>query len=161
MLSFESESKDWSFIQSVVSQVRSLRSQAGVPPKEKVEVSLKTDAAHQKIIKESFSWISRLAGVSNLICDEEIIRPEKSLMAAARGFVLYVPVGAYLDFEKEKKRLESEKKRIEGIVKGLKAKVGNKNFMDRAPEDVVVKTREQLENMGNQLREISENISSL
>ena len=161
LLSFEKESESWSFIQSVVSQIRSLRSQAGVPPKEKVEAYLKTPSENHSLVQGSLPWISRLAGVSRLSVEEEVSRPEKSLMAAARGFTVYVPVGSYLDFEKEKKRLESEKKRIEGIVKGLKAKVSNKSFMDRAPEEVVKKTREQLKNMESQLSEVAENLTSL
>lgn len=161
LLSFEKESKQWSFIQKIVSGLRSLRSQAGVPPKEKVEAFVKTESENHKLLETSKAWITRLANLSALHVAEEVERPDKSLMGAGPAFTVYVPVSQYLDFDKEKKRLESEKKRIEGIVKGLRAKVANKNFMDRAPEAVVKQTKDQLENMESQLKEVAENLLSL
>lgn len=161
LLSFKKESLEWTFIQKLVSEIRSLRSQAGVPPKEKVQAFVKTGKENHKLLQGSISSITKLSNLSHLHFAEEVERPEKSLMGAGLGFTVYVPVSEYLDFEKEKLRLESEKKRIEQIVKGLRSKVSNKDFMTRAPEEVVLQTKEQLENMESQLKEISENLSCL
>ena len=66
-----------------------------------------------------------------------------------------------MDFDKEVKRLQNEEKRIAKICLGIKNKLSNKNFTDKAPAEVVKKSKEQLENMQQQLDIIAENLSSM
>jgi valyl-tRNA synthetase len=50
---------------------------------------------------------------------------------------------------------------VEKIVAGLEAKLGNENFVSRAPEDVLATTKAQLENMSTQLASLRKNLASL
>ena len=150
----------WSLVQGVINGIRSVRTQASVPPKEKLEAWIKCHEDQVSVLSESSPWICRLAGVSQVHVGSEIEKPEKALMAAGQGFSVWVPVGQWLDFEKEKKRLDTEYKRVEKIVRGLEAKLGNARFVENAPEAVVTQSRDQLENMKSQLMSLKENLSS-
>jgi valyl-tRNA synthetase len=57
---------------------------------------------------------------------------------------LFVPLGEVLDLEKERSRLHGELERLNKLIENQKAKLGNEQFITRAPQDVVAKEREKL-----------------
>jgi len=144
-----------------ITGVRSVRNQAGVPPKEKVSVFVRCEDQYSKLLLDSETWIKKLAGISELKASQAEKRPEKCLVAVGRGFQAFVPVEEYLDFDKEKIRLENEVKRVEKIVGGLNGKLSNENFVKRAPDQVIKKTREQLENLASQLVSLKQSLDAL
>lgn len=158
---FATEHKQWHMIQNIIGQARSLRSQAGVPPKESVEIYLKTAESNHGLLSHASKWVQKLANANKFVFQAELERPDKSLVATGQGFTLYIPMEAYIDFDKERKRLESEQKRIEKIIKGLESKLGNENFVKRAPAAVIEQSKTQLENMKGQLEAILSNLAGL
>jgi valyl-tRNA synthetase len=62
-----------------------------------------------------------------------------------------------IDREKEEQRLEKELARLEGLQKGILAKLDNKNFIERAPEKVVLAERNKLNNIQNNLDKVRKN----
>lgn len=66
-----------------------------------------------------------------------------------------------MDVAKEVERLTSEVTRVEKIVAGLEAKLGNENFVARAPEEILATTKAQLHNMTDQLSSLKKNLASL
>lgn len=158
--SFEKESADWQRVQEFISGIRSVRSQAGIPFKEKVEVYTKCDNDFKKLLKDSENWIKQLAAISKLEAGE-ITKPSVSLVAIGRGFEAYVPCGDYIDLEKEKVRLQNEMKRVKKIVMGLDKKLSNENFVKRAPEEIITESKNQLANMTSQLDSLKINLDAL
>ena len=155
------ESEQWESVQSLITQIRSVRTQAKVPPKEKVQVIVKGEEKFHKLVDHSSSWIKRLANVDHITCELEITKPENCLIATGKGWTLYVPVGKYIDFDKERTRLQNEVGRVQKIVTGLEGKLSNPNFKDRAPADVVKKSQDQLDNMKTQLLSLQENLNNM
>jgi valyl-tRNA synthetase len=47
------------------------------------------------------------------------------------------------------------------VLAGLKAKLDNPSFADRAPEDVVQQTKDQFANMTSQLKSLEQNLEAL
>ncbi len=160
-LCFESEALKWEKIQALITGIRSLRSQAGIPPKDQLEVFVKADAADGALFKSALSLIVRLANVKKLECSVELKKPSQSLVNVGKGFEVYVPVGDYLDIEKEKKRLSSEVERIGKIVAGINAKLQNRDFIARAPEEIVEQTKMQKDNLESQLGSLKQNLQAL
>jgi valyl-tRNA synthetase len=55
-----------------------------------------------------------------------------------------VPLGDLIDVERECARLSAELARLEELLRGLEAKLGNEQFVARAPAAVVEREREKL-----------------
>ena len=54
-----------------------------------------------------------------------------------------LPVGDVIDLQAESARLQKEIKKLEDDVRKIDAKLGNANFVSRAPEEVVEEQRER------------------
>jgi len=71
-----------------------------------------------------------------------------ALPAGCAQFVLgeatvALPLGDVIDFAKERTRLEKELKKAQDEIARFDAKLGNEQFVSRAPEDVLTEQREK------------------
>lgn len=61
-----------------------------------------------------------------------------------RGTLAALPLEGIIDFAAEKSRLHKEVERLSSDAKKIEAKLGNPDFVSRAPEEVVEENRERL-----------------
>lgn len=158
---FPEESKSWAMIQSVISGIRSVRMQGGISPKTRLTAAVKCNEQVAAVIKSSEAWIVRLAGLASLQVGPQVTRPPQSLTDVGSEYETYVPVGEFLDLDKEKKRLMTEKERLSKIIQGIDAKLKNENFVARAPEEVLLETKGKFAEMSEQLRKVEVNLKAL
>lgn len=53
-------------------------------------------------------------------------------------------LGGLIDFEKEKERLKQIMEKIQKEIDRLEKKLANKDFVEKAPEEVIEETKEKL-----------------
>lgn len=152
----------WEFVRSLIGAIRSARQQVNIPKKDRLEVSLFLTEQNQDILDSILNeknFLSFQAGISSLkMITDKVLRPAKSLSSVGKGFTAFISVGDRIDLEKEKRRLETEQKRISGVVNGLKNKLANPSFSERAPAEVLEQTKTQLDNMLTQLSVVEESL---
>jgi len=69
---------------------------------------------------------------------EEITpRPKDSAHAVVGQIEIFVPLGELIDIEKERKRLKRRLGKLSQELTTVEAKLGNENFLARAPAQVV------------------------
>jgi valyl-tRNA synthetase len=71
--------------------------------------------------------------------------PAQSIQIVVRGEVAALPLEGVIDIPAEHARLAKEIEKLDGEMKKIEAKLGNADFMARAPEEVVEEQRERLE----------------
>jgi len=74
-----------------------------------------------------------------------------------QGAELFIPMADLIDREKEKLRLEKEISRLEGLQKAARGKLNNKNFVEKAPEQVVQAEQNKLTNILENLDKVRKN----
>ena len=159
---YPEEAKDWEVQQELISGIRSIRTQAQVPPKEAIKVFIEGDEKTLGIIHSGLPWIKGFCTIETIQSDTKLKeRPKRCMLAVGRGWSAYVPVDTYLDIDKEKKRQNAEALRLEKIILNLEKKLNNKSFVERAPQAILEATREQLNNLNRQHHVIKETISAL
>jgi valyl-tRNA synthetase len=158
---FPAEAEKWRSVQDIVTGVRSVRSQAGVPPRTEVKVFVRAEADLVDVLIANKADICRLAFVTDFSASPTMQRPGQCLVTIGRGYEAYIPAEGLLDVAKEQQRLKIEITRIEKIVKGLEAKLLNPSFVDRAPADVVEQTKAQCTNMSVQLDGLKKSFEAL
>jgi len=149
-------------LQGIVRAVRNIRGQFALGERRKVKVVVSApeeDLAerlreHERILKD----IGCMEGLS---CGADLPRPEKSAMEVVGQVEVFVPLAGLIDLEEERKRL---RKRVEEVQRGLDIimkKLSNRNFLTRAPAEVVERERERKADLEAQIGKLREGLARL
>ena len=154
-------------LQELITQIRRLRKEYGVPEGAEVEVALTgAPASFQGVLASEGPPIRRLARVSALTVGPGAGKGATDGEAASagahavlkNGTELFMPLEGVIDMVKERDRLSAEIQRLAGQLKGVRGKLENQNFLDRAPEEVVVREREKEASFLEQMEKLQEKL---
>ena len=149
---------DW-LIAFVIS-VRQIRSEMNISPKTKISVLLQNASNEDlDLIKECKIYITNLAGIAEIKSVDE--KPPIAAIALLRGMKILIPLEGIIDIEFERERCEKKLNRIKKELNSMKNKLRNKDFISKAPKDVVENIRSQSENMAQDKIKIEEQIKML
>ena len=133
---------DW--VVALVSEVRSVRNEVNVPPSVTTPLLVK-DAAPESL-ERAGRWmeaIRRLGRVSEIRpLDGEA--PRGVAQAVLGEATVMLPLEGVIDIPAERARLAKERAKAEAEARKIAAKLGNAEFVARAPEEVVEENRERL-----------------
>jgi len=128
----------------LVTEIRSLRSEMGVPPAVQFPLILvQAPEAAQAVAREWTDTIKRLARVSAL--EFAPAQPAGSVPIVVHDVLVALPLVGIVDLGAERARLEKEIARERGEIAKVDAKFANADFMARAPEEIVEENRERRE----------------
>jgi len=141
-LADEAAAEDINWLVSLVSSIRSVRSEMNVPAGAKTPLVL-SDAspATAERLKHHEAAIARLARVEGMSLAER--PPESSAQFLIGEATAALPLAGIIDFEAERSRLTKEVARVDGEIARLDKKLANEKFVARAPEEVVAAEREK------------------
>ena len=132
----------------------------GVHPSEKVLIHLNSGNGEvENILRENLEIIVGMASLSDcVVCEEDF--HGKAVSEVVSGVEIVMPVGN-LDLEKEIFRLNKDLAKVSQELKRTEGKLANRDFIDRAPEDVVEKEKGKLREFQNDKRKLEEILRKL
>ncbi len=143
----EAAQKEISWLIDLVSEIRSLRSDLNVPAGAKVPFTLvNPDDFTAALADVHGDVIARLARLGSIERADEAPKGAVSSIAGATAFAL--SIADLIDITAEKARLD---KRLADLAKesaGISGRLGNPNFVERAPIEIVEEQRERLAELG-------------
>jgi valyl-tRNA synthetase len=126
----------------LVSGVRSVRMEANVPAAAKIGLVLRgANAATRSRLERNRDAVVALARLSTVSFDEA--NPRDSAQFVIREALAALPLGDVIDLEKERARLRKELQRAETEITRFDTKLGNADFLARAPGDVIDEQKER------------------
>ncbi|MDR3164785.1 MAG: valine--tRNA ligase [Synergistaceae bacterium] len=155
---------DMAFLQNIVRAIRNLRAEVKLPPQKTAPLmSLRLkDQAKTALISENSDMIKMLAKVDELeLSALGAPKPAKSIATVTGDWELFFPVGSLMDVGREITRFEDELKKLDAEMKKVAGKLGNENFIAKAPPEVVEKERAALAEGEARKRRIEENLEGL
>jgi valyl-tRNA synthetase len=136
--------KAFGLVQELVSAVRVIRAEYGVQPGQTVRAVVGRDNRETvAAVEQERATILRLAKLSDLSFDESRERGGGHAVLS-EGTAVFVPLGDAIDVGRECGRLGSEVDRLIRLVQSQEKKLGNEQFVSRAPSDVVERERQKL-----------------
>lgn len=146
----------------LVSSIRNIRTEKQIPPSRKIEIRFQPFSEEYKmLVEENLSEIKTLAKISSFLFGESSDSDATSRAVVKLGKVFVVGLETKLDKEKETQRLLMELKKITLDKQRFESKLNNKNFIDKAPSEVIEKHRELLNNIEKKEKEIREILSKM
>jgi valyl-tRNA synthetase len=131
-------------VQELVGAIRVIRAEYGVPPGQAVRAYVNgQNPAIVEALRQERSTILRLAKLSDLSLEESSERVGGHGVLSD-GTAVFVPLGEAIDLGRECGRLGTEVERLIRLLESQEKKLGNEQFVSRAPTDVVERERQKL-----------------
>ncbi|HEX3936040.1 MAG TPA: valine--tRNA ligase [Xanthobacteraceae bacterium] len=126
----------------LIGAIRSVRAEMNIPPATMLPLVLAgvTPPTAERAKRWS-DFVQRLARVGEISVADTA--PQGSLQLVVRGEVAALPLKGVIDLAAERARLAKEMAKAEADIARVDAKLGNANFVARAPEDVVEEEKEK------------------
>ncbi len=145
------------WVKAFILGIRSIRGEMDIAPGKPLAILIQdASEADQRRLQEhraTLNTLARLDSIEVLSSDSEA--PE-SATALVGNMKILIPMAGLIDKDAELQRLDKEISKIEGEIKRLQGKLNNANFVERAPEAVVAKEREKLEEAESRQQQLSE-----
>jgi len=140
----EAAESEIGWVVDVITAIRSVRTEMNIAPAMQIPLVLAGTAVetHERAQRWS-DVIKRMAKIADIsIADAP---PPGAVQLLVRGDNVALPLRGIIDLAAEKARLEKEKAKAEADINRIDAKLGNPDFIARAPEEVVEADREKRE----------------
>jgi valyl-tRNA synthetase len=144
----------------LVTEIRSARNEINVPASTQIPLVLVGASAATR--DRAMRWsdmLKRLARLSDVSFADQA--PPQSAQMVIRGEVSALPLAGVIDIGAEQARLKKELEKTASEISKIDAKLGNADFMARAPEEIIEEQQERRVEFAERQIKLSEALSRL
>jgi valyl-tRNA synthetase len=153
---------DVEWLKKFILGVRQIRGEMDIPPGKPLPVILENAseadgrraAEHAPLLER----VGRVESVTLLAAGEEPPAAATALLDETR---LLVPMKGLIDVDAERKRLGKQLQKIQADLDRSRAKLGNPNFVNNAPADVVTQEKQRAADFERQIGQLGEQVEKL
>jgi valyl-tRNA synthetase len=144
----------------LITAIRSVRVEMNIPAATMLPLVL-AGATPQTAIRAKHwaEFVQRLARVADISFADAV--PRGAVQLVVRGEVAALPLAGVIDVDAERARLAKEMAKADADIARVDAKLGNANFVARAPEEVVEEEKEKREEAEMRKAKIAEALERL
>jgi valyl-tRNA synthetase len=146
----ESVESEIGWVVDLIGEIRSVKSEMGVPSSTLTPLILA--APSERAAKSAAAWsesIKRLARVERIDTAQDA--PRGALQLVVRGEVVALPLAGLIDLGAESARLDKEIDKVGVEIAKVEAKLGNDDFLARAPDEVIAEHEERRQSFQERL----------
>ncbi|MGE5538758.1 MAG: valine--tRNA ligase [Gemmatimonas sp.] len=150
---------DW--VVKLINEVRAARSELNVPPGAELPLYLRdADPIAQSRVASHDALIRRLARLASIAPLSGPV-PKGAVQIVVGGATVVLPLAGVVDVAKERARLEKDDAKLAAEAVKIEKKLGNADFVAKAPEEVVEENRERLEDLAAQRAKVKDALARL
>lgn len=151
-----------SWLQQIIVGIRNIRSEMNVAPGKQIPLMIKGASTRQQIqLAQLTPMMTLLARLSTI----EFVDNDAPLPATASCFIgdmaCHIPIAGLIDVQAETTRLNKEITKLQQEMSRLQHKLDNPNFINKAPQQVVMEVRERLAAAESKRREVEVQLNKL
>ena len=132
-------------VMDVIRAIRNVRAEFRIEPQRRLDAHVSATGA-QPALEEEANAIRQLAKVGSLLFVDGLgaVPPSETVTLVVRQATVMLPLGGVVDLAVERKRLQGELAESEGVAGRLSARLGDDQFVSKAPAAVVERERQRL-----------------
>ncbi len=161
-LTLDSAERDVDWIKGVVQGIRQIRSELNLPPGKMLDVLYQAGTSTDRERQEQFTNVlSQLARIQSSVWVGDDADTAQCAVALVGDLKILIPLKGLVDVAEELSRLNRQLERENADLRKSEGKLGNRRFVENAPEAVVEQERERLashqakvENLHAQIRQL-------
>ena len=145
---------------AAIRTVRNIRAEVEAAPSKKVKAIIMAEGQALADLQSTERHIMTQANVVEIsyVADKSEL-PEEVLSGVIHGAEIFINMDELMDYAAEMERLTKEKKKLEGEVERVEKKLGNENFVSKAPEKVIEAEREKMTKYKDMLEKVVERLA--
>jgi len=144
---------------SIISELRSFKNELSVSPGSFIDISIEgINNNEQSFFIENEIILKKLGRIKNFL-DKDLEKPAATLMVSGDLFKVYFAQD--VDLELIKGNLRTRQSKYQDEMNKISQRLANKEFVDRAPKDIVEQEKTNYNNLENDIKRISVTIESL
>jgi valyl-tRNA synthetase len=131
-------------VMEIITGIRNVRGEMNISPSTALTVAVLPESEKiAALVEANRRLIENLARLNGLTVDMAMLRPKAAATVLANGATVYVLLEGIVDFSQEQTRLQKEIDKLTKELSGMNKKLGNEDFLKKAPADVVAGVREK------------------
>ena len=132
--------KTFSTVINVIDCVRNVRGEMNLNPGLNLDLLIRTRHDHEvTTLNNNTQYINSLGRANLIQSGPTVKKPRVSISSVCGEMDIFIPLEGKINFTEEKNRVEKELNKIEKDIIVLVKKLSNKNFIDKAPPEVIEK----------------------
>ena len=136
--------KQMQTVMAVITGIRNVRGEMNISPSTALTVAVHPeDPQIGTVVENNSELIVSLARLKGIAVDAGLERPKAAATVLVGGATVYVLLEGIIDFAQEQARLKKEIGKLAKELTGMNKKLGNEDFLSKAPADVVAGVREK------------------
>ena len=124
-------------LKNIITAIRAVRSRMNIPNSKSVDLHVKCDKEKENFLLRQMNLLKSFTVAGGIFIGQDTKKPANSATVISNGIEFYIPLTGLVDLEKEKKRMKKRLDDIKKLLNSIRAKLSNQNFLDRAPEEVI------------------------
>ena len=149
-------------IMDVISGIRNIRGEMNLAPS--LQLTAEVQSADEQIrqtVEAHSEVVANLARLQSFTVRMPGDKPKASATAVLSDAVVYVSLEGVIDFSKEQQRLEKEIGKLAADLKAVTKKLSNEDFLNKAPAEVVEKTRGRQQALDERQQKLTDDLERL
>ena len=153
---------DIEWVRQFILGIRQIRGEMDIPPGKALPVLLQNaearDTARAATYAHLLERVGRVESIRALAPAEESPASATALLGDMR---LLVPMKGLIDVDAERQRLDKQRERLQADLGKARGKLGNPNFVNNAPAEVVTQERQRAAEFERKLEQLDEQLGRL
>lgn len=159
---------NFDLIKEIIISIRNGRLENNIDPKKKIKVIIdvknqeeSSGAKTKELISSQECIIKSLrTGIDKLEIVSSGEKIENAIQRTVGGINIYIPLEGLIDTTKEKAKAEKEIAKTESFISALKSRLKNKEFVSKAPKQIIDQQKELLAEAETKLAQIKNHIEN-
>jgi len=153
---------DIEWLKDFILGVRQIRGEMDISPGKPLPVIMQNASAEDsRRAEQHSSLLQRVGRVESITVLSDGEEPPASATALLDELRLLVPMKGIIDVDAEKQRLEKQRNKVEAELQRARSKLGNPNFVNNAPADVVTQEKQREAEFERQIVQLGEQLERL
>jgi valyl-tRNA synthetase len=153
--------KEMEELQDLVIAIRTSRSENNIDPRKKIPLQLACKPEHQNFLESQLRPIKNLAQLKEVVFVSNLETGGLRVQGVSRIADFVLVLDEVIDLGADRTRLSQQIDRSTANVQQLQKKLKNANFVQKAPEHVVVGVRRRHQEAVEQLKKLQEKLDGL
>ena len=159
---FETENKEMELVFETIKSLRNVRQGLNIPLSAQMDITVLASAVEKPVFEAVVPYLKRLARIESVdFKSEDTEMPKKSASAVVGNSKIIIPLEGLINFDEEIARQNKKIEKLDKERMSLEGRLKNKNFVEKAPKELIEETKARADELNTQINAIKELIETL